>query len=105
MDAQTAFSKFVHEAGGRAEAAKRLGITVGMVGHVINGVRSISIDRAREIEAQTKGRISRSDLRPDVYGPNPSLPNNALPIGVPNGEHPVRHANDRNDVLGAGRSK
>lgn len=105
MDAQTAFSKFVDEAGGRAEAAKRLGITVGMVGHVINGVRSISIDRAREIESQTQGRITRSDLRPDVFGPNPNLPHHTPPARVPNGEHPVRDANDRDHVLRAGRSK
>lgn len=72
MDAQTAFSKFVDEVGGRAEAAKRLDITVGMVGHVVNGVRSLSVERAKLVEAQTEGRISRADLRPDIFGPPPS---------------------------------
>lgn len=66
-----AFAQYVTEVGGRAEAAKRLGITVGMVGHVLNGVRSISIDRAKEIEVQTDGRITRHDLRRDIFGPAP----------------------------------
>lgn len=71
MDAQAVFSKYVDEVGGRAEAAKKLGITVGMVGHVVKGVRSISIERAKLIEVQTGGRITRADLRPDVFGPAP----------------------------------
>jgi DNA-binding transcriptional regulator YdaS (Cro superfamily) len=71
MDAKTAFSKYVDNAGGRAEAAKKLGITVGMVGHVLTGVRNISVERAKMVEAQTDGRISRAMLRPDVFGPAP----------------------------------
>lgn len=71
MNEIEAFSQYVTEAGGRAEAAKKLGITAGMVGHVLNGVRSISIERAKEIESQTGGRITRHDLRRDVFGPPP----------------------------------
>lgn len=68
MSAIEAFSRYVTACGGRAEAAKNLGITVGMVGHVLNGVRRISVGRARAIESYTNGRIARHDLRPDVFG-------------------------------------
>lgn len=77
MNAQEAFAKYVKDAGGREAAAQKLDITVGMVGHVMNGVRNLSIKRALLVEAQTGGRISRADLRPDVFGPAPTEARNA----------------------------
>ena len=72
MNAQEAFAAYVGDAGSREEAAKRLNITVGMVGHVLNGVRNLSVGRAKMVESQTAGRISRHDLRPDIFGPSPT---------------------------------
>ena len=71
MDKIEAFGRYVTEVGGRAEAARKLGITVGMVGHVLNGVRCLSVARAKVVEDQTEGRITRHDLRPDVFGKAP----------------------------------
>ena len=61
------FSRYVQQVGGRAEAAKRLGISIGMVGHIEVGRRGISPDVARAVEADTHGAITRSDLRPDLW--------------------------------------
>lgn len=100
------FKKFVTDymAGDRRKAARQLGVSVALIGHVMTGRREVSIPVTQRIEFFTRGGINRHDLRPDVFGAHP-LPNNALPIGVPNGEHPVRDANNRDHVLGAGRSK
>ena len=70
MDTNQHFSKWVAQVGGRAEAAKRLGVSVGMVGHIEVGRRGISIDVAKRIETETGGSISRHQLRPDVFGPD-----------------------------------
>lgn len=61
------FSRFVRLVGGRREAAKRLGISPGMVGHIENGRRGISIEVAKTVAADSGGAISLSDLRPDIW--------------------------------------
>lgn len=71
MDAKELFSVYVSRAGGRAKAAKALGISAGMVGHIATGRRNVSIDVAKKIEAESNGFITRHDLRPDVFGPTP----------------------------------
>ena len=71
MNAQTKFREYVESVGGRAVAAERLGVTVGMVGHVLNGIRSLSVEKAKLIEQQTGGAITRADLRPDIFDPAP----------------------------------
>lgn len=71
MNAQTKFSEYVESVGGRAVAAERLGVTVGMVGHVLNGIRSLSVEKSKLIEQQTGGAITRADLRPDIFDPAP----------------------------------
>ena len=63
-----AFKSYVSMAGGNAAAAKRLGITPGMVGHIKSGRRGVSVRIAKAIEADTNGFIRRETLRPDVYG-------------------------------------
>lgn len=64
------FKKFVDEVG-QAEAARRLGITQGMISHIVTGRKRVSPKRALEIERRfkrTKWKITRADLRPDIYG-------------------------------------
>ncbi len=68
MNAQTKFSEYVEFVGGRAAAAERLGVTVGMIGHVLNGIRSLSVEKSKLVEQQTAGAITRADLRPDIFG-------------------------------------
>lgn len=61
------FHLYVKSVGGRTEAAKRLGLSVGMVGHILCGRRPISVKTALAIEADTKGLFKRSVLRPDLW--------------------------------------
>jgi len=68
MTEKSAFSDYVRHVNGRAEAARRLAISVGMVGHIENGIRGISPAVAMKIEADTNGVIPRSRLRPDLWG-------------------------------------
>lgn len=62
------FRLYVKSVGGRKEAARRLGIGVGMVGHIVCGRRAISVEVAKAIEADTRGVFKRELLRPDVFG-------------------------------------
>lgn len=71
------FSRYVKSVGGRPEAARRLKISVGMVGHIETERRGISIDVAKRIEQDTNAAITRFDLRPDVFGVSPASLENA----------------------------
>lgn len=53
----------------RADAAKLLGCTVAMVGHVERGVRSFSPERAKALEDE--GKVPAAVLRPDLFGDRP----------------------------------
>lgn len=64
-----AFQSYVTGVGGRAEAAKRLRISPGMVDHILSGRRGLSVRVAIRVEADSAGFIKRESLRPDVYGP------------------------------------
>lgn len=68
MDKNPTFALYVEHVGGRDEAAKRLGISVGMVGHIVNGIRGVSPRVAMQVEADTNGLIPRGKLRPDLWG-------------------------------------
>lgn len=62
------FYLYVRHVGGRAEAARRLEISPAMVGHIITGIRGVSPAVAMKVEADSKGLVSRSQLRPDLWG-------------------------------------
>jgi DNA-binding transcriptional regulator YdaS (Cro superfamily) len=44
-----------------------VGVTQSMVSQWINGVRPIAAEKVIPIEGATKGRVSRHELRPDIY--------------------------------------
>lgn len=50
-----------------ADLARRLGISDGMISHIICGRRKPSTDLAKEIERVTGGKIAKHELRPDVW--------------------------------------
>jgi DNA-binding transcriptional regulator YdaS (Cro superfamily) len=62
------FLEFIDSCGSSLEAANKLGMSVQMISHIRKGRRKVSFATAREIESITSGRISRKDLRPDIYG-------------------------------------
>lgn len=67
MNKHTAFERYVVFVGGRGEAAKRLGISRGMVDHIVNGIRGVSVKVAKQVSEDTNGIIPLHDLRPDVW--------------------------------------
>ena len=70
------FERFVRDymGGDRNKAAKQLGVSIALVGHLMTGRRGVSIPTTKQIEFFTCGGITRHDLRPDVYGPAPVKP-------------------------------
>ena len=60
---------FIDLVGGRKVAAKRLGVSLAMVGHLCTGERSVSPQVAKRIEEVSGGAITRAALLPDLFGP------------------------------------
>jgi len=65
---QYKFIDFLNYCGGQSQAAEILGVSIGYVSHMKMGRRKVSFKQAQKIESITSGRISRKDLRPDIYG-------------------------------------
>ena len=67
------FKRFVSDymGGDRSKAANQLGVSLALVGHLMTGIRQVSVPMAQRIELHTHGEITRYDLRPDVYGAEP----------------------------------
>jgi DNA-binding transcriptional regulator YdaS (Cro superfamily) len=51
----------------QAELARRLKVTPGLVWQWLNGHRRIAAERVLSIENATDGKVTRHDLRPDLY--------------------------------------
>lgn len=61
------FCSYVETAGGREAAAKELGRSLSMIGHLMNGVRGVSPELALLIHERTGGQIDKGRLRPDLW--------------------------------------
>jgi len=48
--------------------AEKLGVTQGLVHQWLRGLTRITAERAIEIERATGGKVTREELRPDVFG-------------------------------------
>jgi len=57
-----------------AAFAGRVGTTRAAVSAWLKGRNKVSIGRVRKIEEITEGRVTRYDLRPDVYEPAAEAP-------------------------------
>lgn len=51
----------------QAVFAKRVGVTQGMVWQWLRGVRRVSAEKVLTIEEATNGKVSRHEIRPDLY--------------------------------------
>ena len=75
--------KALAAAGGRAiDLAKLLGITPSAISQWVR----VPYRRALQIEARTEGRVTRAELRPDVFGaplPPPPPPPEPTTTGSP----------------------
>lgn len=65
--------------GGKKLFAIQLGITASYLSRLISGDRSITAERAIQIEDATDGLVSRVDLRPDIPWAKAKHPNNSRP--------------------------
>lgn len=48
------------------------GVTQGRVSHWLSGEK-VPAERCVQIETATKGKVSRHDLRPDIFGEQPTV--------------------------------
>lgn len=60
--------------GGKKILALRLGVTPSYLSRLISGDRSITAERALQIEEATQGLVSRYELRPDLQWGSPLRP-------------------------------
>lgn len=80
---KTPLFKAVQIAGGQTRLAKQIGVSQGHLWCWLYRDKNIPAKRVPAIEAATNGQITRYQLLPDVFGPDPS----AAP--------PTRRADDR----------
>lgn len=59
-----------------ADIAAQAGVATSTLYMVTLGHKKIGPQAARRIEVATGGEVSRHDLRPDIFGPAPSIPSN-----------------------------
>ena len=48
--------------------SKAMGVTQGCVSKWLSGAIAIPAERAIQIEKATKGKVTRAELRPDLFG-------------------------------------
>lgn len=60
--------------GGQTALAERIGVSGSFVTMCLSGVKPIPAGRCIAIELATDGEVTRYQLRPDVFGPDPSKP-------------------------------
>ena len=63
-----AIQRAVREFGSQANLAELLGVKPSMVSWWATGNKRVSAERAVQIEAVTKGLVTRKELRPDLWG-------------------------------------
>jgi len=56
----------------QSELAAALGVTQGTVSHWLNGRARIPAERVLAIETATGGKVTRHELRPDLYPVEPA---------------------------------
>ena len=61
--------EYVEKNGGQTQFGKVLGVSQGLVWQWLEGKTRITAERALEIERATSGKVTRHDLRPDIFGP------------------------------------
>lgn len=72
MDTE-AIREAITACGGQAPLARTLHVSQPVVWQWANGRRPVPAERCRDIEQATAGRVTRYQLRPDVFGSNPDV--------------------------------
>lgn len=66
MNKNPHFADYVARVDGRREAARRLGVSVSLVGHILKGIRPITPEIARRVEVDSGGCFGCENLLPEV---------------------------------------
>jgi DNA-binding transcriptional regulator YdaS (Cro superfamily) len=69
MDAQTPLEKAINHCGSQAELGRRIGRSQQNVAYWLRA--KVPAEVVPAIEDATEGKVSRHELRPDVFGPAP----------------------------------
>ena len=81
-----ALQRAVAIAGSQTELARRIGLKQAHVWNWLNKARRVPGEAVLAIEAATDGKVTRTELRPDLYPPDPSSDVPAQDTGQPKGE-------------------
>lgn len=71
-DEPTPIQKAVAALNGQAEFARALKLNAGLVSQWVNGIRPVAAHHCITIETATDGAVTRYQLRPDVFGDEPT---------------------------------
>lgn len=63
-----ATKKAIDIVGGQTALANKTGISQAAISKLARGINRVSPESAVKIELATDGRVTRSDLRPDIFG-------------------------------------
>lgn len=72
MNDSTAIHRAVSEVGGQAALASAIGVKPAVVWQWLNDVRPVPAHHCIPIETATGGKVTRHELREDVFGPAPA---------------------------------
>ena len=85
MNDTAALQRAVAIAGSQTELARRIGLKQAHVWNWLNKARRVPGEAVLAIEAATGGKVTRTELRPDLYPPDPSTDVPAQDTGRSNG--------------------
>lgn len=68
---QIALERAIQSVGSQAELARRIGKTQAHIWNWLNRDKQVPAEAVIPIESATEGKVSRHDLRPDIFGPAP----------------------------------
>lgn len=69
-----AIKKAVELAGSQTALARLIGVSQGLIWQWCNGRLRVPAERCCDIERAAGGRVTRAQLRPDVFGPMTAEP-------------------------------
>lgn len=67
-DAKELFQKAINHAGGQGKLASAIGISQQHVSYILTRAKRIPPEVAIAVDRYTDGQITKSELRPDLFG-------------------------------------
>jgi DNA-binding transcriptional regulator YdaS (Cro superfamily) len=67
----TPLERAIDHCGGQTQLAERIGKSQQLVSYWMKAKNGVPAEYVRDIEAACEGKVTRHDLRPDIFGPAP----------------------------------